>query len=236
MNKSKKLKIALDGPSGAGKSTLAKNLAKELGLVYVDTGALYRTVGLYVKRAGTDPHDAEAVIKLLPGIKIEMTYVEGKQTVLLDGEDVGDLIRTGDISMYASAVSAIPAVRQFLFKTQRDICDKGGVVMDGRDIGTVIMPDADVKIFIVASAEARAQRRYDELIAKGENCTYESVLADMKKRDENDRERDVAPAVAASDAVLLDNSGFEPEDSLKAALEIIEGKTGDKTPKGSDLD
>lgn len=231
-----KLKIALDGPSGAGKSTLAKNLARELGLVYVDTGALYRTVGLYVKRRGVDPHDAEAVAALLPDVKIELTYVGGKQTVLLDGEDVGALIRTGDASMYASAVSAIPAVRQFLFKTQRDICDKGGVVMDGRDIGTVIMPDADVKLFVVASAEARARRRLLELRAKGEECTYESVLADMKKRDANDRERDISPTVAASDAVLLDNSDLTLEGTVDAAISIVREKCGDTSPKGSDLD
>lgn len=222
----KKLKIALDGPSGAGKSTLAKMLAKELGLVYVDTGALYRTVGLYVRRADADPHDPAAVEALLDGICVELKYVGGRQTVLLSGEDVGSLIRTGEISMYASAVSAIPAVRQFLFKTQRDMCDRGGVVMDGRDIGTVIMPDADVKMFVVASPEARAERRCKELREKGDKCTYEEVLRDIMKRDAADSGRDIAPAVAAPDAVVLDNSDLTLDETLDAALEIIRNKCG----------
>lgn len=216
-----KIKIAIDGPSGAGKSTLAKVLAKKLGLVYVDTGALYRAVGLYVKRAGIDPRDAQAVISSLGGVALELKYEDGAQKVMLSGEDVGSLIRTGEISMYASAVSAIPEVRTFLFRTQRDMCDKGGVVMDGRDIGTVIMPDADVKMFVIASPEARARRRYLELTEKGENCTYESVLSDIIKRDSADSGRDVAPAIAAPDAVTLDNSDLTFDETVDRAISII---------------
>ena len=179
------MKIALDGPSGAGKSTVAKALAKRLGIIYVDTGALYRTIGLYVKRKGIDKSDKEGVIACLPEIDLNMQFVDGEQIITLNGERVGDNIRTGEIAMYASAVSAIPEVRSFLLNTQRDIASKNSVVMDGRDIGTVILPDAEVKVFMVASPEARAKRRYLELIAKGESCTLEGVLADIIERDKN---------------------------------------------------
>ncbi|MBR5453045.1 MAG: (d)CMP kinase, partial [Clostridia bacterium] len=161
------MKIAIDGPSGAGKSFLAKEIAARLGIIYVDTGALYRTVGLAVKRADIDPRDTAAVAALLPEIKVELTYVDGAQCVLLSGENVGDKIRTPEMSMYASAVSAIPEVRKFLFNTQRSIAEKNSVVMDGRDIGTVILPDATVKIFMTASPEGRAKRRHKELLEKG---------------------------------------------------------------------
>ncbi len=221
-----KIKIAIDGPSGAGKSTLAKNLATELGIVYVDTGALYRSIGLFVKRKGIDPKDGAAVSAVLPEISVELKYVDGAQHVFLGDEDVSSLIRTGEMGMYASAVSAIPEVRQFLFKTQRDMCDRGGVIMDGRDIGTVIMPDADVKLFVIASPEARARRRFEELCAKGETCTYEGVLADIKKRDANDSGRDIAPAVPAEDAIMLDNSDMEYPETLATALRIIREKCG----------
>ena len=170
------MKIALDGPSGAGKSTVAKALAKKLGIIYVDTGALYRTVGLYVRNKGVCKDDEEKVIALLPEIDLGMEFINGEQIVTLNGTNVGDTIRTGEIAMYASRVSAIPEVRAFLLETQRKIARENSVVMDGRDIGTVILPDAEVKIFMFASAEARAERRYKELIAKGENCTLESVL------------------------------------------------------------
>ena len=218
------MKIALDGPSGAGKSTVAKALAKELGIIYVDTGALYRTIGLYVKRKGLDKSDTEGVISSLPEISLNMEFKDGEQVITLNGERVGDNIRTGEIAMYASAVSAIPQVRAFLLNTQRDIAAKNSVVMDGRDIGTVILPDAEVKVFMVASPEARARRRFLELSAKDENCTFESVLADIIERDKNDSTRKTAPCVPASDAVIFDNSDYDVEGSVKKVIEIIKSK------------
>lgn len=218
------MKIALDGPSGAGKSTVAKALAKKLGIIYVDTGALYRTVGLYVKRCGVDKEDSKGIIALLPQINLNMEFVNGEQIITLNGEAVGDSIRTGEIAMYASKVSAIPEVRAFLLETQRSIARANSVVMDGRDIGTVIMPDADVKIFMTASAEARAKRRYNELIAKGESCTLEGVLADIKLRDNNDSTRKTAPAIPADDAIFLDNSELDVEGTVNKAIEIIEAR------------
>jgi len=217
-------KIALDGPSGAGKSTVAKALAKSLGIVYVDTGALYRTVGYYVRQKDKDPKNADEVGALLPEIHIEIRYEDGAQHVYLNGEDLGDKIRTPEMSMYASAVSAIPAVRAFLLDTQRDIARKNSVVMDGRDIGTVILPDAEVKVFLFASNEARAKRRYKELLAKGEDVKYEDVLREMIERDNNDRNRDVAPAVPAEDAVMMDNSCMSVEDNVNAVIELIKAK------------
>lgn len=218
------MKIALDGPSGAGKSTVAKALAKKLGIIYVDTGALYRTVGLYVRNQGVSKDDEEKVISLLPEINLGMEFINGEQIVTLNGVNVGDTIRTGEIAMYASRVSAIPEVRTFLLETQRKIARENSVVMDGRDIGTVILPDAEVKIFMFASAEARAQRRYLELIAKGENCTLESVLEDIKTRDHNDSTRKTAPAIPAKDAVMLDNSNLDIEGTVEAVIEIIKSK------------
>lgn len=220
------IRIAIDGPSGAGKSTLAKGLAEKLGIVYVDTGALYRTVGYYVKEQGIDPSDKKKVASLLPEIKIELRYEGGAQCVYLNGENLGDKIRRPEISMYASAVSAIPAVREFLLKTQKEVARLSSVVMDGRDIGTVILPDADVKIFLSASDEDRATRRYEELRGRGEDVKYEDVLSEMRERDKQDRERDVAPAIPAADAVLLDNSGFTNKMSLDAALAIVNERLG----------
>ena len=218
------MKIALDGPSGAGKSTVAKALAKKLGVIYVDTGALYRTVGLYVKNKGVDKNDEEKVISLLPEIKLGMEFINGEQIITLNGVNVGDTIRTGEIAMYASRVSAIPEVRAFLLETQRKISRENDVVMDGRDIGTVIIPDAEVKIYMTASSRARAERRYKELIAKGESCTLEGVLADIELRDKNDSTRKTAPAVQAKDAVLLDNSELDIEGTVNKAIEIIKSK------------
>lgn len=220
------MQIAIDGPSGAGKSTVAKALAKRLGIIYVDTGALYRTIGYYVRSKDTDPKDAEAVAALLPEIHIELAYDNGQQIVLLNGENLGDRIRTPEMSMYASAVSAIPAVRSFLLDTQRDIARRNSVIMDGRDIGTVILPDADVKIFLTASNECRAQRRCDELNAKGMSVRYEDVLADMIERDRADSTRAVAPAVAAADAVLFDNSWMTPDECTEGILRVVCEKTG----------
>ena len=221
------IKIAIDGPSGGGKSTLAKRLAATLGMVYVDTGALYRTIGYFVYKNGVGKHETEKICSLLPQINIEIEYRDGTQHVILNGEDTGDKIRTPEMSMYASAVSAIPEVRAFLLDTQRSIAKKNNVIMDGRDIGTVILPDADVKIFLFASNEDRARRRCDELHMKGIDAKYEDVLAEMNERDKNDSSRAVAPAIPADDAVMLDNSGFEPDDTFEAALKIIKNKLKD---------
>ena len=216
------IRIAIDGPSGAGKSTVAKAVAARLGIIYVDTGALYRTIGYYVKSKGVNPKDSLAVTALLPEISIKVKYENSVQCVYLNGENLGEKIRTPEMSMYASAVSAIGSVRQFLLETQKSIARENSVIMDGRDIGTVILPDADVKIFLTASNEARAQRRCLELSQKGIEASYENVLREMKERDDNDKNRSIAPAVAAPDAVLLDNSDFEFEDSVAAVLGIIE--------------
>ena len=219
-----KIRIAIDGPSGSGKSTLAKNLAREMGLVYVDTGALYRSVGLFVMRAGADPKSANQVTQLLDSIELQLVYNENGQRVILCGEDVSDLIRTNEISMYASAVSAIPTVRKFLLEIQKKMAVGGNVVMDGRDIGTVIMPDADVKLFLESNTQARARRRYEELLAKGHTYTEEEVYADIVKRDKNDSSREVAPAIPADDAIFVDNSEYTPEETLATAMEIIREK------------
>ena len=221
------IRIAIDGPSGAGKSSIAKAIAARLGIVYVDTGAMYRTVGYYVRSRGFARTDIEGIVSCLPHIKIEVRYENGAQHVYLNGEDLGDRIREPEISMYASAVSAVPEVRAFLLDTQRDIAAKNSVIMDGRDIGTVILPQADVKIFMTASNEARALRRTKELEAKGVEVKYEDVLREMIERDNNDRNRDIAPAVAAPDAVLLDNSDLTVEGSVEAVLAIVREKCGE---------
>lgn len=215
------IKIAIDGPGGAGKSTVAKALAAKLGIIYVDTGALYRTIGYYVRSKNVDPKDAMAVEALLPEIRIELAYENGMQRVYLNGEDLGDRIRTPEMSMYASAVSAIPCVRAFLLDTQRDLARKNSVIMDGRDIGTVILPDADVKIFLTASDECRAKRRYDELVAKGIDAKYEDVLAELIARDRADSTRAIAPAVAAPDAVTFDNSWMTPDECTEKLYALV---------------
>lgn len=220
------IRIAIDGPGGAGKSTVAKALAQKLGIVYVDTGALYRTIGYYVRSQNVDPKDGEAVAKLLPNIRLELKYENGVQHVYLNGEDMGDRIRTPEMSMYASAVSAIPAVRAFLLETQREMARRHSVIMDGRDIGTVILPDADVKIFLTASNECRAKRRYDELCAKGIETDYESVLADMIARDRADSTREIAPAIAAPDAVPFDNSWMTPDECTEKLYDLVQKKVG----------
>lgn len=215
------IRIAIDGPGGAGKSSLAKAVAKKLGIVYVDTGALYRTIGLYMIKHGISPKDEAGVEANLGKFTLELKFIDGKQVILLDGTDVGDTIRAPEISMAASDVSAIPAVRSFLINTQRDIADKNSVIMDGRDIGTVILPCAEVKIFLTASSEARAKRRYEELIAKGKDVKYEDVYNEMIIRDKNDSTRAIAPCVPAKDAVILDNSLLDADGTLEAVLEII---------------
>jgi cytidylate kinase len=221
---SETIKIAIDGPSGSGKSTLAKGLAKELGYVYVDTGAIYRTVGLFAKRNSIDPHDEEALSARFADIDISLKWEDGAQKIFLSDEDVSELIRTPEASMYASAVSALPKVRAFLLDMQRSFAKKSNVIMDGRDIGTVILPDAQVKIFMQAHPEERARRRMLELNAKGKNVTFEEVYADMVLRDKNDSSREVAPCVPAKDAVVFDNTGLDIPQTVKKALEIIKEK------------
>ena len=219
------IKIALDGPGGAGKSSVAKAVAKKLGIFYVDTGAMYRTIGLYMQQHGISADDTASVISALDHLSLTVSLVDGRQILCLDGKEVGDEIRTPEISMYASRVSAIPEVRAFLLDTQRRLADEQSVIMDGRDIGTVIFPDAEVKIFLTASPEARAKRRYDELIAKGSDVTYEAVLSEMNERDQNDSSRAIAPLRPANDSVLLDTSSLDFDASVSAVLEIIERKT-----------
>ncbi|MBR4304948.1 MAG: (d)CMP kinase [Clostridia bacterium] len=221
----KKIAIAIDGPSGAGKSSIAKALAKSLNIIYVDTGAIYRTVGLYVYRNGVESRDKEKIISMLPDISVKLAYIDGAQHIFLNGEDVSGLIRTETISRYASDVSAIPEVRAFLLSLQRDMAKETSVIMDGRDIGTVVLPDAEVKIFMTASAEVRARRRYKELIEKGESVVYEDVLAAIITRDTNDSTRATAPLKAADDAVILDNSEINAEETLNRVIDIIRSKT-----------
>ena len=223
------LRIALDGPSGAGKSSLAKEIARRLNIVYLDTGALYRTVGLYAKQKGVNPSDAQAMAAILPTLSLDVRMEEDGQHVYLNGGDVGDSIRTPEMSKYASAVSALPVVRAFLLDTQRNFAAHHSVIMDGRDIGTVILPDADVKIFLTASAKARARRRHAELTVKGIETTLEQVLADMEQLDRNDATRDAAPCVAAEDAVLLDNSNLSVKGTVTVALAIIQAKVEEKS-------
>jgi cytidylate kinase len=220
------INIAIDGPGGAGKSTISRTVAKKLDVLYVDTGSLYRTIGLFVKSKGIDPKDAEAVTAILPEISIEVKYENGAQVNYLNGVNHGDDIRTSEMSMYASDVSKIPSVRAFLLEAQKQIAKTNSVIMDGRDIGTVILPNADVKIFLTASEECRAMRRYNESIERGQSITYEEVLQKMKERDAQDANREIAPAKPADDAIILDTTGFEFEDSVNAILEIIKNKCG----------
>ncbi len=214
------MKIAIDGPSGAGKSTIAKAVAKTLHCVYVDTGALYRAIGLYMNRLGVPLTDARQIALRAAQADVNFTYENGEQRVLLLGEDVTDQIRTPEVSMAASAVSAVPQVRDHLLELQRQIARRQSVVMDGRDIGTVVLPDAQVKIFLTASLEERAKRRYEELVEKGERVTFSQVLSDMKQRDTQDSSRAAAPLCQAKDAVLLDTTGFSLAQSTQAVLDI----------------
>lgn len=225
----KKISIAIDGPGGAGKSTVSKAVARKLGIIYVDTGALYRTVGYYGRELGLSVEDARVSDKITPilgEINIEIRYVDGEQHVVLNGDDLGDKIRQPDISMYASAVSSVPNVRSFLLETQKKLARENSVIMDGRDIGTVILPDADVKIFLTASNEARAKRRYDELKVKGIHADYGDVLAELIERDRADSTRVAAPLKAADDAVFFDNSEYGFDGTVEYILNIIEKKTG----------
>ncbi len=220
------ISIAIDGPSGAGKSTLAKRLAAHYGYLYLDTGALYRAIGLYALRRGVDPTDGPAVEGLLPAIGLRLAHEDGAQHVYLNGEDVSAAIRAEKVGMAASGVSAHPAVRAFLLDTQRDIAKTTDVLMDGRDIGTVVLPEATVKLFLTASPEVRARRRYDELVAKGEQPDYKSVLTDVKQRDYNDTHRETAPLRQAADAVLVDTSALDFEQALAELQRVIDEKRG----------
>ncbi len=215
------INIAIDGPAGAGKSTIAKSAAKELNFIYVDTGALYRAVGFYVLNKNIDPKNEADSSAVLKEIEVSLKFVDGEQRVFLNGEDVSQKIRTPEMSMAASAVSAHPAVRTFLFETQRKLARENNVIMDGRDIGTVVLPNADVKIFLTASPEDRARRRYDELILKGQEVNYDDVLKDVITRDYNDSHRAVAPLKQADDAILLDTSGNELETSIALVISTI---------------
>ncbi len=218
--------IAIDGPSGAGKSTIARILAKRLGFLYVDTGALYRAVGYYVLNNGADPSKADEVEPLLGTLQVELRYEEGEQRVYVNGEDVGGAIRTPEISMAASAVSALPAVRRFLFHIQQDTAARQNVIMDGRDIGTVVLPHAQLKIFLTASAEDRAARRTEELREKGIETSFDEVLADMKQRDYNDENRAEAPLRAAEDAVRVDTTGNTLEQSVAVLEKLVRDTIG----------
>ena len=214
------MKIAIDGPAGAGKSATAKALAKKLGFIYVDTGALYRGIGLYVIRKGAKASAIEEVVPLLAEIKIEMKHIDGEQHIFLNGEDVSGFIRTESVSAAASDVSAIPAVRDFLFDMQREIAEKNSVVMDGRDIGTVVLPEAELKIFLTAKPEVRAQRRVNQLAEKGIEANFEDVLADVIQRDYNDTNRDFRPLKLAEDGILLDNSEMNFEETLGKIISL----------------
>ncbi len=218
------ISIAIDGPSGAGKSTIAKAVSKKLGFIYVDTGALYRSIGLYVLNCGKDTANREEVKALLPEIDVKIRYVDGTQHVYLNEEDVSDAIRKPPVSMAASNVSAHPEVRAFLLDLQRKFAEENNVIMDGRDIGTVVLPNADIKIFLTATAEERANRRYKELIEKGENVDYDQILEEIKQRDYNDSHRAVAPLKQADDAVLADTTGCELHEAIEKLLSIIENK------------
>ena len=215
------ISVAIDGPSGAGKSTLSRKAAEKLGYIYVDTGALYRTVGLKFSRIGADTKLNCDINEVLKTTQVDLRYVDGAQRVFLDGEDVSDLIRSPEASMMASAVSAKPEVREFLLEMQRKLARENNVLMDGRDIGTVVLPHATVKIYLTASAESRAKRRYDELCEKGVAVTYEDVYNDMVQRDYNDMNRKTAPLKQAPDAILADTSGNTFEQSLELILKII---------------
>ena len=221
------ISIAIDGPSGAGKSSLAKALAKALGYVYVDTGAMYRSIGLYAVRAGVDPHDADAVAALLPQVKLGIRLIDGAQHIYLNGEDVSTAIRAEEIGMAASAVAAHPAVRGFLLDTQRGLAESQNILMDGRDIGTVVLPNATVKIFLTASAEARAQRRAKELAEKGQPADFATVLADIRQRDYQDSHRAVAPLKQADDAILVDTSSIGLQESFDLLKRTILAKGAD---------
>ena len=218
------INVAIDGPAGAGKSTVARGAAKELGYIYVDTGALYRTVALAAQRKNV-LGDVNGICDMLPGITVELKFDdEGEQRVYLNGEDVSSLIRTPEISMAASSVSQIPKVREFLLELQRSIARENNVIMDGRDIGTVVLPNADVKIFLFASPECRAERRYKELIEKGQDVKYEDVLKEVNDRDYQDSHREIAPLKPTDESVMADTTGKALPESIEMVVSVIKEK------------
>ncbi len=220
------INIAIDGPAGAGKSTLARAVAKRLGYIYVDTGALYRAAALFVLERGIDIYNSAAISAVVPMMDIELKYVNGEQRVYLCGENVSGVIRSPEVSNAASAVSALVSVRQYLFDLQQDIAETNNVIMDGRDIGTVVLPNAQVKIFLTASAEERAMRRYKELVEKGMDVDYKSVLDDVNRRDYNDSHREVAPLKPAEDSIIVDTTGLTLEQSEEYLYRTIAEKLG----------
>ena len=215
------INIAIDGPAGAGKSTIAKTASRELGFIYVDTGALYRAVGLNALRLGKDTKSEAEVVPTLDGLKVSLRFVDGEQRVFLGEEDVSSAIRQNEVSMAASNVSAIPKVREFLFDLQRDIAKNNNCIMDGRDIGTVVLPDAQIKIYLTASAEARADRRYKELVEKGQQVNYDDILREIELRDYQDTHREIAPLKKAENAVLVDTTKLTLEESIDYMLSVI---------------
>ena len=219
--------IAIDGPGGAGKSTIAKALSKKLGYIYVDTGALYRAIGLYMLNSGADTKDKSAVVPKLAEIDVELKYVDGSQKVILCGQDVSSDIRKPEVSMAASDVSAIGDVRSFLLDLQRDMARKNNVIMDGRDIGTVVLPNAQIKIFLTASAAERAMRRYKELVEKGVKVEYETVLKELNERDYQDSHREIAPLKPADDADLIDTTGNDLDQSVNMLAEYVSKRLGE---------
>ena len=218
------INVAIDGPAGAGKSTVARAAAQKLGYIYVDTGALYRAVGVYCLRSSIVTTDVDGVGAILKDITVELKFIDGVQHVFLNGDDVSTEIRLPEASMAASNVSAIPSVRAFLFDLQRDIAAKNNCLMDGRDIGTVVLPNAQVKIFLTADPEERAMRRYKELIEKGSNVTFEEVLEDLKVRDYNDSHREIAPLKPAEDSVIVNTTGMSLEESINTIVKTVEEK------------
>ena len=216
------ISIALDGPAGAGKSTIAKAVAKKLSFIYVDTGALYRAIGFYAIKNKISSENE--IISSLKKIKVDLKFENNLQKVFLCDEDISEEIRTPEVSMMASKISAIPAVREFLFDLQQDLAKKNNVIMDGRDIGTVILPEANVKIFLTASSEKRAERRYKELIEKGLQVDYDDILKDIIKRDYDDSNRKIAPLKAAADSIFVDTSAYNLEESINLILTIINNK------------
>ena len=216
-----KINVAIDGPAGSGKSSISKAVAKELGFIYVDTGALYRTVGLKLVNCNNNAEDEKSVEEILKDTKVNIKYINGEQRVFLDGEDVSHLIRTPEMSMMASKCSALPVVRAYLLNMQREIAENNSVIMDGRDISTVVLPNAEVKIFLTASAKARADRRYKELVEKGEKVEYNDVLADIEKRDYNDSHRAIAPLKPSEESIFADTSELDLEQSIALVRDII---------------
>jgi len=215
------ISVAIDGPAGAGKSTISKRVAKQLGFMYVDTGALYRAVGYYALQNGADPADERQMADCLPRIQVELVYRDGEQRIILNAQDVSEAIRTPEMSTAASQVSALRPVRDFLFNLQQSMAERYDVVMDGRDIGTVVLPNANAKIFLTATPEDRARRRYEEYRSQGRDVPFEEILADMKQRDYNDSNREISPLRQAEDAILLDTTGNELEQSVALVIDTL---------------